>query len=268
MRYDAGHAVGGVRAHERTGVQSRCRAKALETLDAFKIRLVVHASVDALLRAHPPFARLPEEARARLLAIASARAYERGETIFREGDASELLISIASGRVKVVKMLPAAREMIVEILGPGDPLGAVAAYEARPYPASAVALEPTECLLFRREPFFALLEADPRVTRGLLAGLSLRIVQLTQRLTETAGARVEARFALLFLKLAERLGRPAAAGVHVPLALSRQDLADLTGTTIETCIRVMSRWGKQGLVRTEPEGFVVVDAEALRRLAE
>jgi CRP-like cAMP-binding protein len=229
---------------------------------------VTHASVDALLRSHPPFARLAQEARARLAAIASARAYERGATIFREGEASELLITIASGRVKVVKMLPAAREMIVEILGPGDPLGVVAAYEDRPYPASAVALEPTECLLFRRAPFFALLEADPGLTRGLLAGLSLRIVQLTQRLTELAGARVEARFALLFLKLSERLGRPVAGGALVPLALSRQDLADLTGTTVESCIRIMSRWGKQGLVRTETEGFVVVDPDALRRLAE
>lgn len=229
---------------------------------------MAHASAEALLRSHPPFSRLPEAARARLLTIASARAYERGETIFREGDPAELLITIASGRVKVSKMLPAAREMIVEILGPGDPLGVVAAYEDRPYPASAVALEPAECLLFRRAPFFALLESDPLLTRGLLAGLSHRIVQLTSRLTELAGARVEARFALLFLKLAERLGRPAAGGVMVPLPLSRQDLADLTGTTIESCIRVMSRWGKQGLVRTERDGFVIADAESLRRLAE
>jgi CRP-like cAMP-binding protein len=225
-------------------------------------------SVQALLRSHPLFARLSEADRARLCGIASARSYERGDAVFHEGEASELLITIASGRVKVVKMLPAGREMIVEILGPGDPLGAVASYEDRPYPASAIAIEPSVCLAFPRAPFFALLEGNPSLTRGLLAGLSVRIVQLTQRLTELAGARVEARFALLFLKLCERLGQPTADGVGVPLSLSRQDLADLTGTTIETCIRVMSRWGKEGLVRTEREGFVVLDPEALRRLAD
>jgi CRP-like cAMP-binding protein len=214
------------------------------------------------------FARISDADRTRLAGITNAKSYERGEAIFHEGDASELLITIASGRIKVVKTLPAGREMIVEILGPGDPLGVVAAYENRPYPASAIALEPAVCLLLRRAPFFALLESNPSLTRGMLAGLSMRIVQLTQRLTELAGARVEARFALLFLKLAERLGRAGGAGVAVPLSLSRQDLADLTGTTIETCIRVMSRWGKEGLVRTEKDGFVIVDAAALRSLAE
>jgi CRP-like cAMP-binding protein len=229
---------------------------------------MAHAPVGELLRGHPLFARLSAADRARLDGIAAARGYERGETIFHEGEASDRLITIASGRVKVVKMLPAGREMIVEILGPGDPLGAVAAYEDRPYPASAIAIEPSVCLSFRRAPFFALLEGNPSLTRGLLAGLSVRIVQLTQRLTELAGARVEARFALLFLKLAERIGRPAADGVSIALSLSRQDLADLTGTTIETCIRVMSRWGKQGLVKTGREGFVVADPDALRRLAD
>jgi CRP/FNR family transcriptional regulator len=51
------------------------------------------------------------------------------------------------------------------------------------------------------------------------------------------------------------------------MALSRQELADLTGTTIETCIRIMSRWGKDELVRTEKDGFVILDRAALEELA-
>jgi CRP/FNR family transcriptional regulator len=82
-----------------------------------------------------------------------------------------------------------------------------------------------------------------------------------------AGGRVETRFALLFLKLCENLGRPEGDGTFVSLPLSRQDLADLTGTTLETSIRVMSRWGKEGLVVTTPEGFRVSDREALERMA-
>ena len=225
-------------------------------------------AVSELLHRNPLFARVPEADRQRLVELASERRYEKGDVVFREGDPPDHVIAIASGRVKVVKMLPGGREMIVEILGSGDPLGAVAAYESRPYPASAVALEPTTCLLLRRAPFLGLLEGNPSLARSLLAGLSVRIVQLTQRLTELAGARVEARFALLFLKLAERLGRQEPGGVRVPLTLSRQDLADLTGTTIESCIRVMSRWGKEGLVTTEREGFLVADPDALRRLAD
>jgi CRP/FNR family transcriptional regulator len=90
---------------------------------------------------------------------------------------------------------------------------------------------------------------------------------LTSRLGELAGARVESRFARLFLKLADRLGRDERGGVFIPLPLSRQELADLTGTTIETAIRVMSRWGKQDVLRTEKDGFVVVDASTLQTFA-
>jgi CRP/FNR family transcriptional regulator len=102
--------------------------------------------------------------------------------------------------------------------------------------------------------------------RGLLLGLTHRLVELTNRLTDLTGGRVEARFARLFLKLAQDLGRPAPDGTLIPLALSRQELADMTGTTIETCIRIMSRWGKDDIVRTEKEGFLVVDKGALATL--
>jgi CRP/FNR family transcriptional regulator len=102
--------------------------------------------------------------------------------------------------------------------------------------------------------------------RGLLVGLSFRLIELTKRIAEVTGSRVEARFAHLFLKLADRVGHPDRTGTFIPMALSRQDLADLTGTTIETCIRLMSRWGKEGVVATEKEGFRVLDRGALEKL--
>jgi CRP/FNR family transcriptional regulator len=98
-------------------------------------------------------------------------------------------------------------------------------------------------------------------------GLTQRIVELTRRIPEVAAGRVETRFANLFLKLADKMGRPHADGTFIPMPLSRQDLADLTSTTIETCIRVMSRWGKEGVVRTEKDGFVLVDRATLEGLA-
>jgi CRP/FNR family transcriptional regulator len=102
--------------------------------------------------------------------------------------------------------------------------------------------------------------------RGLLSAFTRRIVELAQRIPEVAGARVETRFAHLFLKLAERMGRPRGASVFIPMVLSRQELADLTGTTIETCIRVMSRWGKDKVVETEKDGFLLADRDALETL--
>ena len=226
------------------------------------------ASVEELLRSSTLYRNLSGEDQKRLAAVSLAKFYEKADTIFREGDAPDFLFTIVSGRVKVVKLIPSGKEIILEIFGPGDPVGAVVAYEGRPYPASAVAIEPVECILVRRSEFFGLFERHPSFVRGFLTGMAQRIVELTRRIPEVAGGRVETRFARLFLKLADRMGEPRGAARFIPMPLSRQELADLTGTTIETCIRIMSRWGKEGVVTTEREGFLVNDRATLERLVE
>ena len=225
------------------------------------------ATVEDLLRFSTTFRRLQPADRQRLAEVSRAHQYPKGAAIFNEGDPSDFFFTVVSGRVKVFKMTPTGKDVILEIFGPGDPLGATAAYEGRPFPASAVALEDTMCVLIPRTSFFALLEQHPSLVRGLLLGLTHRLVELTNRLTEMTGGRVEARIARLFLKLADNIGRPVVGGIAIPMALSRQELADLTGTTIETCIRVMSRWGKDEVVRTDKDGFVLLDKAALEELA-
>ena len=222
---------------------------------------------EALLRSCALFSRLTAEDRRKVAEISVERRYDKGDQVFAEGDPSDLIFTIVSGRVKIVKAIPGGKELIIEILGPGDPLGAIAAYEARPYPASAIALEEAVCVASKRAAFMGLLETCPSLVRGMLGGFSLRIIELGKRLGEITGSRVEARFAQIFLKLADRLGRPRGEGVFVPIVLSRQDLADLAGTTMETSIRVMSRWGKEGVVSTESDGFVVSSRDALEGLA-
>jgi CRP/FNR family transcriptional regulator len=219
----------------------------------------------AVLAQVPLFRRVSAEDRDRLVKVAHLRLYERGDRIFAEVDASEFFYVVVTGRVKVFKHTPTGSDVILEIFGPGGPLGAVAAYESRPYPASSEALESTTCLLIPRQTFFDLLEHHPSLVRGLLGSLSLRLVELTTRLAELTG-RIETRFARLFLKLADQLGRPERGGVFIPLPLARQELADLTGTTIETSIRIMSRWAKEDVLRTEKDGFVLVDRSALENL--
>ena len=218
---------------------------------------------DEQLRRIALFRRLSAGARARVAKVARTRAYERGDMIFREGDDGDAFIAIATGRVKVFKSTPAGKEIILEIFGAGDPLGAVAVYESVPFPASAIALERTECVRIEQPAFFRLLEEDPALVRGLLSGLTIRLAELTRRLAELSGARIETRFARLFLKLSDRIGQPDRGGVFLPMPLSRQELADLTGTTIETAIRIMSRWQKEDVLHTEKDGFVVLDRSAL-----
>lgn len=223
--------------------------------------------IEQALRSAHVFAKLGDDDRRRLASVARLHAYHRGQTVFSEGDPPEHFCTVVTGRVKVFKMTPAGKDVILEIFGAGDPLGAVAAYDGLPFPASAVAIEDSQVLLVPRQAFFALLEQHPTLVRGLLSGLTHRLAELAFRLAELSGGRVEPRFARLFLKLAQEQGRPERGGTFIPVALSRQDLADMTGTTIETSIRIMSRWGKQRIVATEKEGFLVVNRSELETLS-
>src|SRR5262245_35875683 len=146
--------------------------------------------LDEILKRTTIFRRLSVEDRQRIAAVARVRAYDRGAVLFNEGDASDELYTLVSGRVKVIKTTARGTDVILEIFGPGDPVGAVAVYESRPYPATAVALEPTSCLLIPRQSFFGLLETQPTLVRGLLVGLTHRLIELTNRLTELTGGHI------------------------------------------------------------------------------
>jgi len=225
-------------------------------------------TAEELLRTTPIFSRLSPADRRTVAEVARVQQFRKGETIFEQESPSDAFYAITSGRVKIFKMMPSGRDLILEVFGPGDPLGAVAAYMDRPFPASAMALEDTTCVIIPRQAFFRLIETNPSLVRGLLLGLTTRLVELTNRLVELTGGRIEPRFARLFLKLASEMGRAERGGTFIPLALSRQELADMTGTTIETCIRIMSRWNKEAVVRTEPDGFVVLGRGDLERLSQ
>jgi CRP-like cAMP-binding protein len=224
-------------------------------------------TAEELLRTTPIFSRLSQADRHTIAEVSRVQDFGKGETIFEQQSPSDAFYAIVAGRVKIFKMMPNGKDVILEVFGPGDPLGAVAAYMDRPFPASAMALEATTCVIIPRPAFFRLLESNPSLVRGLLLGLTTRLVELTNRLAELTGGRIEPRFARLFLKLGSEMGRADRGGTFIPLALSRQELADMTGTTIETCIRIMSRWNKDDIVRTDKDGFVVLDRQELERVA-
>jgi CRP-like cAMP-binding protein len=227
----------------------------------------VLAAPAEVLRSSAIFRRLSAEDRARVAEVARVVTYARGAVIFAEEEPSTDFFVVISGRVKVYKMTPAGKDVILEIFGAGDPLGAVAVYEGRPFPASAMALEPVTCVVITRDAFFKLLERHPSIVRGLLLGLTHRLVELTSRIAELTGGRVEPRFARLFLKMATDVGRAQGDHTFIPMPLSRQELADMTGTTIETAIRIMSRWSKHDIVRTDKDGFTILNPDELASLA-
>jgi CRP/FNR family transcriptional regulator len=203
----------------------------------------------------------PAEAKA-LSQTCRVQVCERGDTVFAEGTRATEMSFVAIGSVKIVKAAP-NRSVILRIVGAGNPIGLVAAWEGRPYPGSAIAIEPSTIVHVPEREFFALTDRHPEILRQILQLMMDRQVQLGQRVSEMTGS-VEARIAQSLLELVASSGRVEGAKAVLPLALSRQEIADLAGTTVESAIRTMSRWGKEGLVLTEEHGFVVPDLERLR----
>ncbi len=220
-----------------------------------------------ILRSATPFSALPDADRQHLAAVAEVKTFRAGDLVLREGEPSHYFYTIVSGRVKVFKTTPSGKDIIWGIFGSGDPVGSVAAFKETPYPATAAALEETVCIQISRSDLYSLMDDHPSIARGLLLGLTQRLVELVNRVGELTGARVEPRLARLFLRLAHEMGHHDRAGIFIPMALSRQELSDMTGTTIETCIRVMSKWQKDDTVHTEKDGFVVLDRAVLTALA-
>lgn len=253
------------RIHDRQ-YGEKCPADAVIAVICGRVHPVQRPDPDLLAKV-PVFQRVLSEDRARIGAVSQVRDYRRGDLVFDEGDPPSFFFIVLTGRVKVFKRTPDGHERILEIFGAGGLLGAVATYESRPFPAAAAAIEPATCLLTPSKDFFALLESQPSLVRGMLGSLSIRLMELTSRLAELTGGRVDTRFARLFLKLADQMGHPGRGGTFVPMALSRQELADLTGTTIETCIRIMSRWNKDNVLLTDKDGFVILDRASLEELA-
>src|SRR5262249_27030376 len=110
-----------------------------------------------LLRITPIFSRLSPADRQTVAEVARVQEFARGDVIFEQESPSDAFYAIASGRVKIFKMMPNGKDVILEVFGPGDPLGAVAAYMDRPFPASAAALEETVCVIIPRAAFYRLL---------------------------------------------------------------------------------------------------------------
>ena len=223
----------------------------------------IHAAVRTL----PFFRGLPTADREAIDGIATLKDLGRGDVLWNAGDAADALTLIVKGRLKIVKH-GNGTDMILEIFSAGEPVGAVAVYNRMPYPASAIAIEPTTVLQIPARDYFALLERHPDLSRSLMSEMTRLYMSVARKLEDSRSQRVEARIAQLFLSLAERMGRPGDDGTVISMTLSRQEVAEMVGTTVESSIRVLSRWGREEILVSGHGRFVIPSLNALRAIAE
>ena len=220
--------------------------------------------VPDFLHANPVFAAVPIKELQALAAVAREQSYRPREVIFSEGEPALFFCLVRTGHVKILRAGHGGRDVVLELLGAGDPFGGAAVLERRDYPASARATEPTVVLRIPRDPLIALSERHPSIIREMALMMGRRLRGAHDSMASLATDPVEARLATALVRLAERQGERGRGGITLP-ALTRQNLADMTGTTVETTIRVVSRWLKERVV-VEREGHLVVpDVAALER---
>jgi CRP-like cAMP-binding protein len=213
-----------------------------------------------ILKSSLIFSGLKDDELGELAGIARMRVIQAGQTVFWEGDSPEWFYLIAVGRVKVVKHSSTGKDFIIAFFGPGDMFGEVAVFENRPYPASAEAATDSEVLGIKRDSLLAFLARHPEVSLKIIDVLGARLRKAQGRLRDLAGERVEQRVARILLMLSSRLGGT--------LPFTRQEIADMSGTTLETTIRIMSRLKEGGIIRSNRGKTVILDETRLRLLSE
>jgi CRP-like cAMP-binding protein len=220
------------------------------------------------LQQSPVFAALPAREIEALAAVAIEAQLRARDYVFMEGDPARWFYVVKSGHVKIVRHSQTGKDVVLELLGPGEVFGGVAVIEKRPYPASAQATENAVVLKIPAEPIIAVAERHPAFIKEMALMIGRRLRSAHDSVKSLSVDPVEARLAAALLRLAEREGSRGKQGVTLPFHLTRQSLADMTGTTVETAIRVMSRWLKDGLLLDEGGRLVLTDLDALRDLAE
>jgi CRP-like cAMP-binding protein len=193
--------------------------------------------------------------------------YKKRKEIFSEGDAPEWFYIVVRGKVKITKISHEGKEIILEIISPTDIFGGVAVIRGIPYPANAVAMEDTEVLKITRKHLMRLVDRFPNLMYCIALQLGDRMKSSYDSLKNIALERVEARIAALLLKLSNKVGTETSEGLVIDMRLTKQDVADMVGTTVETSIRTFSKFKKEGLVSDADGKIIIKDIEGLTELS-
>jgi CRP/FNR family transcriptional regulator, dissimilatory nitrate respiration regulator len=191
------------------------------------------------------------------------RLFAAGQTLFLQGDPARSLHVVVHGRVKVFKSSPQGRAQTLMIMGPGDPVGEVAALSGESFPATAETLETTETFQIPRDAFVELVRSQPEVALRLLAALSARLRAFASLIEDLSLKGVTERLAAYLLSLCPETGTAHT----LELDISKGELASAVGTVPETLSRAFQQLTRAGTVETKGRRVVIKDRALLERVA-
>ena len=201
-----------------------------------------------------------------VLGAAAPRSLHKGQVLIRQGEPASTFFLMQRGYLKLTQLTPDGAEVIVRFVGPGDPVAGVAALGEAPYPVTAAACDAVDALAWSRGQLADLLARYPQLKTNILREMTAHMDDALTRLRELATLDVRQRLAHTLLRLTVKAA--AGAGLAVPHTLTRQELAELTGTTLFTVSRILTEWEGAGLVHSTRGHVAVLDAGRLQDAAE
>ncbi len=193
--------------------------------------------------------------------------YGPNETIYFAGDPVKHLMVVADGRVKLMRHSLSGKDVLLDILTPGEFFGSFSTQSNEVYPDTAEALTQACVLWISIQDFHHILEKHPQVVLKVLDITAARLQAANERVQQLSALPVEGRIANLLLVLSAKFGKPSEVGLLIQVPLGRDDVAAMTGTTPETASRVMSQFQKDGLIRTGRQWVAIIDQVSLEGIA-
>ena len=211
---------------------------------------------------------LTEGERRAWLDAGATRQLKRGQTLARQGDRADCMYLVETGALKLVQVTADGHELIVRFVGPAEPFAGIVALEDASYPVTALAADPTSVRVWPRETLMRLLPRFPQVRLNIMREMTSHMTDALTRVREMATERVSQRLAHALLRLMRQGGRPVPGGVLIERTLTRQEFAELTGTTLYTVSRILSKWQADGILAASGRRLVVCSRARLEELSQ
>lgn len=193
---------------------------------------------------------------------------QSGETLFSQGEPAHKSFLVLNGRLKLIKLHEAGKEAILRYIGPGEMTAIISVLKEKEYPATAETIGDTEAVGWDKQTMVQLMLEYPPLAVNMLRCTINRLDELQNRYLEICTEQVEQRISRALLRIMKQSGRQAQDGIRIDFPLSRQELADYTGTTVYTVSRILSAWEKKGWIKSKREQIIVSDPHSLVLFSE
>lgn len=223
---------------------------------------------ECLLAPLPPFSLLAVAQIRQVLDAATSRRFEVGTAVFEEGRAAEHFFLLLDGTIRVVKTTPDGDQVTSLHIPPGQLFGIAAALGRDTYPATAIAASDVVALSWPMALWQTFVADCPGFATETYKVIGTRVDDMNARIIEMSTQHVEQRIAHALLRLVNQAGRRTNEGIEINFPITRQDISEMTGTTLHTVSRLLSAWEKDGLVASKRKRIVVCDPHRLVLLAE